>query len=49
MVVPQKSYFGGKEGAGEHIWYRMKNKLHISELLDISDASENVCICGKTL
>ncbi|KAL3522822.1 hypothetical protein ACH5RR_015656 [Cinchona calisaya] len=48
-VVPQKRYFGGKESTGEYIWYRTKNKLDISYLTGINDASEDVCICGKTL
>ncbi|XP_057971339.1 187-kDa microtubule-associated protein AIR9 [Malania oleifera] len=48
-VVPTKTYFGGQEGAGVYIWYRTKNKLHGSSLMDISDVSEDVVICGKTL
>lgn len=49
MVIPQKRYFGGKEGIGEYIWYRTKNKLHVSALMDITGATDDVCICGKTL
>ncbi|KAJ0081734.1 hypothetical protein Patl1_11265 [Pistacia atlantica] len=48
-VVPHKKYFGGQEGVGEYIWYRSKNKLHESELMDISEALSDVHICGKTL
>ncbi|KAM4101329.1 hypothetical protein ACB094_05G135400 [Castanea mollissima] len=48
-VIPQKAYFGGQEGAGQYMWYRTKNKLHGSALIDISNACEDVVICGKTL
>lgn len=48
-VIPQKTYFGGQEGAGQYMWYRTKNKLHGSALIDISNACEDVVICGKTL
>ncbi|KAG6695757.1 hypothetical protein I3842_09G113900 [Carya illinoinensis] len=48
-VVPRKTYFGGQEGVGQYIWYRTKNKLHASELTDISGACEDAVICGKTL
>lgn len=48
-VIPQKSYFGGQEGVGQYIWYRTKNKLHVSALIDIASASEDAVICGKTL
>ncbi|KAF5752705.1 microtubule-associated protein [Tripterygium wilfordii] len=48
-IVPQKTYFGGQEGAGEYIWYRTKNKIYGSELMNIFNASEDVFICGKTL
>ena len=44
-LIPLKKYFGGHEGAGEYIWYRTKNKLEGSALLDISNASD-VVICG---
>ncbi|XP_025688845.1 187-kDa microtubule-associated protein AIR9 isoform X1 [Arachis hypogaea] len=47
-LVPIKKYFGGHEGAGEYIWYRTKNKLEGSALLDISNASD-VVICGRDL
>lgn len=49
LVVPQKRYFGGKEGIGEYIWYRMKSNLEISSLVDISDSCSDVHICCKTL
>ncbi|XP_050287911.1 187-kDa microtubule-associated protein AIR9 isoform X2 [Quercus robur] len=48
-VILQKTYFGGQEGAGQYMWYRTKNKLHGSALMDISNACEDVVICGKTL
>lgn len=48
-VIPQKKYFGGQEGVGDYIWYRTKNKLHESALMDISNACEDFFICGKTL
>ncbi|KAL0011814.1 hypothetical protein SO802_006922 [Lithocarpus litseifolius] len=48
-VIPQKTYFGGQEGTGQYMWYRTKNKLHGSALIDISNACEDVVICGKTL
>lgn len=48
-AIPQKKYFGGQEGVGQYIWYRTKNKLHGSALLDISSYGEEVVICGKTL
>ncbi|KAJ4837842.1 microtubule-associated protein air9 [Turnera subulata] len=47
-VVPQKTYFGGQEGSGEHIWYRTRNKLYGSALMDISKASDDVSTCSKT-
>ncbi|KAM1883329.1 hypothetical protein ACFX13_004704 [Malus domestica] len=46
---PKKRYFGGEEGVGEYIWYRTKNKLHGSALQDISNACEDLVICGKAL
>lgn len=49
LVVPQKRYFGGKEGIGEYIWYRMKSILEISSLVDISDSCSDVHVCCKTL
>ncbi|EEF39234.1 protein phosphatases pp1 regulatory subunit, putative [Ricinus communis] len=48
-VVPQKTYFGGQEGVGEYIWYRSKNKLHDSALMDICNAGDDVVLCSKSL
>ena len=48
-VVPQKKYFGGQQGVGEYVWYRTKSKLDVNALMEISDASEDVTICSKTL
>ncbi|KAF7842164.1 187-kDa microtubule-associated protein AIR9 [Senna tora] len=45
-LVPQKTYFGGQEGVGEYIWYRTKNKLEGTALLNISHSCEDVVICG---
>ncbi|KAA8519385.1 hypothetical protein F0562_013641 [Nyssa sinensis] len=49
VVVPQKAYFGGQEGIGQYIWYQTENKLHGSALMDISNAGQDVLICGQTL
>ncbi|CAN1812949.1 187-kDa microtubule-associated protein AIR9 [Linum perenne] len=48
-VLPHKRYFGGPEGPGEYVWYRTNDMLHGQALMDISHASEDVVICGKTL
>uniref|UniRef100_A0A2P2LXL6 187-kDa microtubule-associated protein AIR9 n=1 Tax=Rhizophora mucronata TaxID=61149 RepID=A0A2P2LXL6_RHIMU len=48
-VVPNKRYFGGKEGAGEYIWYRTKEKLHESAFLGISNSHKDVLVCSRTL
>ena len=48
-VVPQKSYYGGKEGNGEHTWYRAKSKLQRWELIDLSDDCEDAFVCGRSL
>ncbi|KAE7996085.1 hypothetical protein FH972_000834 [Carpinus fangiana] len=48
-AIPEKTYFGGQEGVGQYVWYRTKNKLHGSALIDISSACEDAVICGKTL
>ncbi|KAJ8762645.1 hypothetical protein K2173_010666 [Erythroxylum novogranatense] len=47
-LVPQKRYFGGKEGVGEYIWYRTKEKLLESALMDLF-SSDNVGTCGRTM
>lgn len=47
VVLPCKRYFGGQEGVGEYIWYRTKNKLHGSDLSGISNAYDDVVICGR--
>lgn len=49
LVVPRKTYFGGQEAEGDYIWYRTRSKLNGPELVDISNACEDVDICGKTL
>nr|DAD37235.1 TPA_asm: hypothetical protein HUJ06_007876 [Nelumbo nucifera] len=48
-VVPQKTYYGGQEGNGEYIWYRIKKKLQESDLINISNVHEDAFICGKTI
>lgn len=48
-VVPKKSYFGGMQGLGEYIWFRVKDKLHEPELLDIVNIHEGVVECGRAL
>lgn len=48
-VVPKKSYFGGMQGLGEYIWFRVKDKLHEPELLDIVNIHEGVIECGRAL
>ncbi|KDP34944.1 hypothetical protein JCGZ_09232 [Jatropha curcas] len=48
-VVPQKTYFGGREGDGEYIWYRTKNKLQGAALMNLRDSYDDVLICSKTL
>ncbi|KAL9252679.1 187-kDa microtubule-associated protein AIR9-like protein [Drosera capensis] len=49
VVVLQKRYFGGQEGDGEYIWYRTKDRLYGSTLLEISDSLEGVSTRGKGL
>ncbi|PWA81634.1 outer arm dynein light chain 1 protein [Artemisia annua] len=49
IVIPLKTYFGGQEGDGKYIWYKTHSKLDASAFMDISDAREDVTICGKTL
>ncbi|KAH9288233.1 hypothetical protein KI387_032350, partial [Taxus chinensis] len=41
-VVPQKSYYGGREGGGQYTWYRITQELNDKELLDACNGSENV-------
>ncbi|KAI3455940.1 hypothetical protein Pfo_012603 [Paulownia fortunei] len=48
-VVPQTRYFGGQEGVGKYIWFRTKNKLHESALMELSNKCENVDIRGQAL
>lgn len=45
-VVPQKSYYGGKEGFGVFTWYRTKAKLTESDLKNISSDCEDIVACG---
>ncbi|XWS40436.1 hypothetical protein CRYUN_Cryun18bG0140100 [Craigia yunnanensis] len=47
-AIPQKTYFGGKEGVGEYTWYRTRTKLNELALADISSSSEDVDMCGQT-
>lgn len=48
-IVPNQRYFGGKEGDSEYVWYRSKNKLHESALLNLPSVTEDVHICARTL
>ncbi|XP_022146546.1 187-kDa microtubule-associated protein AIR9 [Momordica charantia] len=48
-VVPMKLYFGGHEGTGEYIWYRIRHKLEESELGDLLNSREDVFICDRKL
>ncbi|XP_047261960.1 187-kDa microtubule-associated protein AIR9 isoform X3 [Capsicum annuum] len=48
-IVPKQRYFGGQEGDGEYVWYRSKNKLHESALLNLPSVTEDVHICANTL
>ncbi|XP_038987888.1 187-kDa microtubule-associated protein AIR9 isoform X2 [Phoenix dactylifera] len=48
-VVPLKSYYGGKEGNGKYIWYRTKEKLQESELVNLATASDDILVVGETL
>ncbi|KAL8129516.1 hypothetical protein V2J09_018671 [Rumex salicifolius] len=45
-VIPEKKYFGGVEGVGEYVWYRMKDKLNGSSLNSISASQDGVSVCG---
>lgn len=44
-----KLYFGGHEGTGEYIWYRIRHKLEESELGDLLNSREDVFICDRKL
>jgi len=48
-ILPVKSYYGGKEGTGEYMWYRSKEKLEESELLNITTGSKDAVVVGNTL
>ncbi|WMV15560.1 hypothetical protein MTR67_008945 [Solanum verrucosum] len=48
-IVPNQRYFGGKEGDSEYVWYRSKNKLHESALLNLPSVTEDVHICARTI
>ncbi|XP_020096671.1 187-kDa microtubule-associated protein AIR9 isoform X2 [Ananas comosus] len=47
-IVPLKTYYGGKEGIGKYVWYRTKEKLPESELVNIA-SSDDVCVVGEML
>ncbi|KAG1348232.1 putative 187-kDa microtubule-associated protein AIR9 [Cocos nucifera] len=48
-VVPLKSYYGGKEGDGKYIWYRTKEKLQESKLVNLATVSDDIFVVGETL
>ncbi|KAG8385218.1 hypothetical protein BUALT_Bualt03G0019300 [Buddleja alternifolia] len=48
-VTPETKYFGGREGVGKYIWFRTKDKLTESALIELSNNCDNVDICGQAL
>ncbi|KAG0500755.1 hypothetical protein HPP92_000827 [Vanilla planifolia] len=48
-VVPQKSYYGGKEGNGEYVWYRTRVRPDEADLVEISSFSKDFFIVGKNV
>ncbi|KAF6166111.1 hypothetical protein GIB67_023821 [Kingdonia uniflora] len=48
-VFPKKSYYGGKEGNGEYVWYKTKAKMQGSDLTNVSNLCEDVFVCGRSL
>ncbi|XP_064970578.1 187-kDa microtubule-associated protein AIR9-like isoform X1 [Musa acuminata AAA Group] len=48
-TVPLKSYYGGKEGTGKYIWYRTKEKIDESELVNKAASSDDILLVGETL
>ncbi|KAL8461070.1 hypothetical protein ACS0TY_032523 [Phlomoides rotata] len=48
-VVPKTKYFGGQEGVGKYIWFRTKDKLHESALIELPNNFENADMCGQAL
>ena len=46
-MVTTTKYFGGQEGVGKYIWFRTKDKLNESSLMELADDSENVDICAR--
>ncbi|WOL15331.1 microtubule-associated protein [Canna indica] len=48
-IVPLKSYYGGIEGTGKYIWYRTKEKIDKSELVNRAASDDDVLIVGETL
>ncbi|KAL3616841.1 hypothetical protein CASFOL_039235 [Castilleja foliolosa] len=48
-VVPTTKYFGGQEGDGQYVWFRMENKLDESAMIELSKNCENVDTCGQEL
>ncbi|XP_042465469.1 187-kDa microtubule-associated protein AIR9 isoform X3 [Zingiber officinale] len=48
-VIPQKSYYGGIEGTGKYIWYRTKEKMDKSELVNKAAISDGALVVGEAL
>ncbi|KAK8918454.1 hypothetical protein KSP39_PZI021232 [Platanthera zijinensis] len=48
-IVPLKSYYGGKEGNGEYLWYRTRRKFDNSDIVDISSTTEDLVVVGKSM
>eukprot|EP01018_Ginkgo_biloba_P031074 Gb_01915 [translate_table: standard] len=47
-VFPQKSYYGGREGDGDYMWYRVNHKTDDIDLVDASD-SEDVKVVATSM
>ncbi|KAL0926511.1 hypothetical protein M5K25_002750 [Dendrobium thyrsiflorum] len=48
-IIPLKSYYGGKEGSGEYVWYRTRCKPDESNMLDVSSATADFEVVGKNM
>lgn len=48
-VIPLKSYYGGIEGTGKYIWYRTKEKIDKSELVNKAAISDGALVVGEAL
>ncbi|PKA57004.1 hypothetical protein AXF42_Ash002308 [Apostasia shenzhenica] len=48
-IVPLKSYFGGKEGEGEYVWYRTREKPDELNLFNMLVTTNDFFIIGKSM